>query len=115
MGLTAAIDQNPDRRTFNGHMARGTIITSGTLTFDDSYPTGGEAITAANVGLNRAIDRIIIESAAGYVFKYDKANKKVLAYYADYDASSDGALIQVANTTDLSASAIAPGYIAVGQ
>ena len=115
MGLTAAIDQNPDRRTFNGHMARGTRITSGTLTFDDEYPTGGEAITAANVGLNRAIDRIIIESAAGYVFKYDKANKKVLAYYADYSESSDGVLIQVPNATDLSASAIAPGYIAVGQ
>ena len=113
MGVTAAIDQNPDRRTFNGHMARGTRITSGTLTFDDSYPTGGEAITAANVGMNRAIDRIILESEDGYVFKYDKSNKKVLAYYADNDAGSDGALIQVANTTELSA--VVAGYIAVGQ
>jgi hypothetical protein len=88
-------------------------MTSGTLTFDSSYPTGGEAITAANVGMNRAIDRIHFNAASGYVFEYDKTNQKVLAYYADNDGGADGALIQVANTTNLSA--ITASYIAVGQ
>ena len=42
------------------------------------------------------------EIKSGYVFEYDYANKLALAYWADYDAGADGALIQVANTTDLS-------------
>ena len=69
--------------------------------FDDSYPTNGETVTASSIGL-RNIDLLMASPTAGYVFEYDYSNSKLKAYYADYDAASDGALIEVANTTDLS-------------
>jgi len=53
----------------------------GTIDFDSSYATGGEALTAANVGL-AAIDTIDIRAKNGYVFEYDYTNSKVLAYRA---------------------------------
>lgn len=69
---------------------------------DSSYPTGGESLTPANLRLGR-IDFLIAEPSAGYVFTYDRTNKKLLAYYADNNAAGDSALIQVPDTTDLSA------------
>jgi len=63
-----------------------------TIAFDDSYPTGGESLTPADLGMG-VFDVVIIGSKGGYVFEYDYANRKVLAY--------TGALAQVADTTDL--------------
>ena len=72
-----------------------------TIAFDASYPTGGESLTAADLDLD-TINFIIVENDDGFIFKYNYATSKLLAYYADYDAVADGALIQVADTTDLS-------------
>lgn len=74
----------------------------GTITLDASYPTGGEAITARGVGLG-IITSLDLEGDDGYVPHWDSTNDKIIMYYADYDAVADGALIQVADTTDLSA------------
>lgn len=52
---------------------------AGTLAFDSSYPTGGESLTAANLGL-RTIDDIVIEARDGYVFTYNHTGALVLAY-----------------------------------
>lgn len=71
------------------------------VTLDNSYPTGGEAITAVQLGLSR-VDTVICTTNTGHVAQYDKANAKIKMYYADYDAVADGALIEVANATDLS-------------
>lgn len=71
MGLTVTT-----RETAPG----GVKQTHGTITFDSSYPTGGEAITAANVGLP-FIHKLDLQSRnAGYVPQYDRANKKVVLY-----------------------------------
>ena len=80
---------------------------------DASYPTGGEAITANQMGLN-SLDFVIAANATGgFVARFDEANMKILMYYADYDAVADGALIQVPNETDI---ATADVYItAVGR
>lgn len=86
----------------------------GNFAFDSSYPTGGESLTYQNLGFTSRVDWINFESSGGYVFKYDRANQKVLAYYADYDAVADGALIQVPNTTDLS-SLTAVRFFAIGN
>lgn len=72
-----------------------------TIALDSSYPTGGEALTAAQVGLTR-IDHAILGTEDGFVFRWDQANSKIMAYYADYDAVADGALIEVPDTTDIS-------------
>jgi len=71
-----------------------TRIVQATLTFDDSYPTGGEA---ADPGLGTIFQAIHDPCISGFVFQYDYSAKKLIAYYADYDDTADGALIQVAN------------------
>lgn len=53
-------------------------VARGTIAFDSSYPTGGESLTAANVGL-KTIERITFEDVAGFSFTYDYTNAKVLA------------------------------------
>lgn len=83
----------------NTRQLTGVRLVTGTIDFDSSYPTGGEAIS---LPLNE-VKGMLIENKAGYVFQYDRTNKKILAYYADYDAVADGALIQVPDTTNLSA------------
>lgn len=72
-----------------------------TVAFDDSYPTGGEAVTAEQLGLT-VVDAVIPLSAGGYVSEYDEANEKLLVYYGNNDGTADGPLVQVANETDLS-------------
>lgn len=82
------------------------------VTFDSSYPTGGESLTPADVGL-----RVITEARAHGAFRksdasdavlvsYDYTNKKLLAYRQKDPAATGGAdiaLPQVGNTIDLSA------------
>ena len=84
--------------TLGGLLSMGSRVKIVSLAFDDSYPTGGEAVS-----LGFTPDIVLIESVAGYIFKWDYTNAKILAYYADYDAVADGVLIQVANATNLSA------------
>lgn len=72
----------------------------GTIAFDDSYPTGGEAFDITG---NESIDSMMLGHKSGYTFSYDAANAKVIAYYVDNDAGADSAQIQIPNTTDLSA------------
>lgn len=50
------------------------------VTFDSSYPTGGEALAASVFGLN-SIDIMLCETAGGYMFQYDYANAKLKAFY----------------------------------
>lgn len=98
MGLTVA-------NTTTGSYARSVgneYETRKTIAFDSSYPTGGEAITAADLGFSVFPTDVRIEPAAGFVFEMDYANKKILAYWVD--TTVDGAaLAQVPDTTDLSA------------
>ena len=61
-------------------LARGPRAVSGSLAFDASYPTGGEAITAAALGFARSLNRMIIDTYGGHTFQFDKANLKVKAF-----------------------------------
>lgn len=71
-----------------------------TVTFDSSYPTGGESFTPADAGFVN-FDRVQVDPADGYVFEYDATNQKIIAYWVD--TTTDGApMAEVANTTDLS-------------
>jgi hypothetical protein len=67
------------------------IRTSGLIAFDSSYPTGGESLTAANMGLN-TLESVTIHPKNGFTFAYDYTNFKVLVYY------SAGIAIQVDTT-----------------
>ena len=70
------------------------------ILFDDSYPTGGESVTAGDLGFT-AIHMVVCDTeSSGYVAQYDYSNEKIEIYEAGADAA---ALDEVANTTDLSA------------
>lgn len=75
--------------------------TYGTITFDSSYPTGGEAYTNREMGLG-TINSLQLEQDDGYIPYWDNTNSKIKLFWADYDAVADGALIEVADTTDVS-------------
>ena len=71
-----------------------------TVTFDSSYATGGEALTAVTLGLESVHIVLLSIENSGYVAQYDYTNSKV----ALYEAGQDGAILdEVANTTDVSA------------
>lgn len=78
----------------------------GTFTFDASYPTGGEAITAAQFGLSEIVLVIPSERATGAtgkrIVQWDPATLKLVALQGDNDAVGDGPFVEVPNTTDLS-------------
>ena len=70
------------------------------IQFDDSYPTGGESVSAGDLGFT-AIHMVVCDTeSSGYVAQYDYTNGKIEIYEAGADAA---ALDEVANTTDLSA------------
>jgi hypothetical protein len=49
------------------------------ITFDSSYPSGGEALTAANCGLTEIYD-VVIQPTAGFNFLWDSSNSKIMVY-----------------------------------
>lgn len=55
-----------------------TVTHSGTVTFPDSYATGGHAMTLGEP-FHRSTHGILFEPKGGYVFEYDWANGKVKA------------------------------------
>ena len=93
-------------------------LVTGTITFDSSYPTGGEAVTVAQLGLtlleNLQVQPGLGSTTTAYVPAWDrsKTSPKVQAFMGDNNNASDGPLIEVANTTDLSALIV--GFTATG-
>jgi len=70
------------------------------IQFDSSYASGGESLTAGNLGMT-AVHIVIADGEdSGYVPQYDYTNEKLAVYEAGADAA---ALDEVASTTDLSA------------
>jgi hypothetical protein len=93
-------------------LSKGLRFEFGTIALDSEYPTGGESLTIfANT------EAVVCQPRGGYVFDYDKANSKLLAYQSDNGNSvASGTvtpLVQVAASTDLSALSDVP-YIAFG-
>ena len=71
------------------------------ILFDSSYASGGESLTAADLGFT-AVHMVIVDvEDSGFVGQYDYSGEKVALYSAGADAE-DG-LDEVANTTDVSA------------
>lgn len=64
------------------------------VTFDDSYPTGGEAITERQLGLN-VIDLLLVAPSGGNTYEYLPETGKIKGYTA--------AATEIADKTDLKA------------
>lgn len=80
-------------------VGRGTQVI-GSLTFDASYPTGGEPLTPAELGLRR-VDVVLFEQAAGYSFQYDRSAQTVIVRHGDDNDTSDGPEVEVPNASNL--------------
>lgn len=84
----------------------------GTVTFDSSYATGGEAVSLTDLGLNR-LDWLSVSTTDGYVPAWDGSTSapKIKLYWVD--TTTDGAaLAQVPSTTDVSA--VVVRFLALG-
>ena len=74
MGLTIVQD---GRAEVSGSTSRVHL----TVTFDSSYPTGGEAFDADDYGFGRMVSISIANKASnGFVASYDAANKKMMLF-----------------------------------
>ena len=62
---------------------KGATLIAATVTFDNSYPTGGEALTAAALGLDTAVDAVFPATGGADVVVWDRANGKLVLYTAD--------------------------------
>jgi hypothetical protein len=82
----------------------------GVITFDSSYPTGGEVVTLAELGLSR-LDYLSVSAGIGYLPTWDgsTSSPKVLLYR---QTAATGAFAEVPNTTDMSATTVR--FLAVG-
>lgn len=93
-GLTVTLIEGP-------HILGDLALQIADVDFDDSYPTGGEALVASTLGLNEILF-MNCESKAGYVFRWNSSTGKLMAYWVD--TTVDGApMSEVANTTSLAA------------
>lgn len=72
------------------------------ITFDSSYPTGGESFTAAMAGMAEVKGVFLSPLASGYMVQWDRANAK-LQVFVEEAVAAGGPLLEVADTTDLSA------------
>lgn len=90
------------------------LVVRGTIAFDSSYATNGEAILLSQLGLT-TIDQMIVYPQSGYVFVWDNTNNKIKAYWVPTGTNASAqALGEVANNTDLSALNAVP-FEAIGS
>jgi hypothetical protein len=84
----------------------------GTITFDSVYATGGESLTAANVGLG-VLDSLVLEQGvSGFIFEWDKDNNKVKVRRAGSDGIPTLVVEEaVTVTTHVGTLAHLPAYI----
>ena len=97
------------------HETRSEVVYRLAVTFDASYPTGGESLDLSSV--MGTLNYCTAEVSDGYTLDfntYSGATCKIEMWYSDYDAVADGNLIEVPNTTDIATvvvSVIAHGTI----
>lgn len=86
-----------------------TKFRSGKFKMNASYATGGDTLDLST--LFGTLQGVIIAPVGGYVFEYDYANGKVMAYWGDNANAAAGPGVEVTATTDLSAIGLDGGYI----
>lgn len=97
----AKLSPNPD------HISGNKKVRYRKVTFDNSYPDNGEAVTAANFGLV-SLEFVEVlgalqkaDESLAYLCGYDPENKKLVAYEGDNDNAGDAPLIEADASDDL--------------
>lgn len=88
-------------------------IAIGTLTATGNYHAAN-GIALDLTGFMTKVEGVWIENKAGYVTQYDRTNNRFDVYYCDYDAGADGALIEVADDTNITTPYVGVAFIAFG-
>lgn len=87
----------------------------GTVAFDNSYPTGGEAVTAANLEFQSAVDAVIINAQSSLVptkvVSYDPSTGKLVINVED---GTSGIMAEAGNASDQSG-VVDVQFIAFGE
>ena len=86
---------------------------TGYLSFT-TYITDGVPMDIS-LDIPNRVDLVLADAMGGYTLKYDYTNRKMLVYMVNGATASDGPLIQVADTTDLSKSVSNCHFMAVGK
>lgn len=89
-------------------------VTITNVTLDATYPAGGEAITANDVGLSTISALIPLGSPGGATYEWVSATGKLKAYYGDYNNANDGLLIEIAVGDTAILSAVVVPVLAIG-
>lgn len=76
------------------------------ITFDSSYPTGGEDLIPRDVGLANEIYTVQAEPTSGRLVAYDRTTRKLKAFDFDYNNAADGPAIEVPNATNLATTSV---------
>ena len=84
-----------------------------TVTWDATYPAGGEAVTASDFGLSR-LDYLVALDPAGFIVQYIPSTGKIKAFYGDYNNASDGLLIEIAVGDTAILNGIVTTFLAIG-
>lgn len=80
------------------HSAGSELKRTCALAFDNSYPTGGEAFTAAQFGLTH-IRRMKLQPEQGYDFEVDYTARKIKAFYSGANAHAHS--VQALSTSNV--------------
>lgn len=68
-----------------------------------TYPSGGVPMPAiGSFGMVTALDGLVMidaHAANGFLYKFDRANRKIRIYQGDNDNASDAALIELVTAT----------------
>lgn len=75
-------------------------LTINTLSLDNSYPTGGYALTPSQLGVGLAADWVMAQPKSGYVFEFFPSTNKLMVRWSGAAGAIDP---EVTNATDLSA------------
>lgn len=75
-------------------------VVYGTVTFDSSYATGGEALDETQIGLHRLDFINFNQGEDGYVVHWDKANEKLMLFES---GTASAGLDEQDSTNDMSA------------
>lgn len=91
MALTVVVDRTDT-------VGRYTKVKTGYVTFDSSYPAGGEALSASDLGFSTAVSTFVASPAGGLIFEYDFTNSKIKAHYPTGGSATPASLAAPAVT-----------------
>ena len=102
MALTFKLEENAEGGNLKVRRAK--------VTFDSSYDSGGEAVTAADFGLSTLVAVIPVGGPVGYSVQFDPANSKLVTYRTGTSANT----VLNETTAAVNLSAVSYYVVAIG-